>query len=40
MDELSPDDKTELLELIHEPDEKNTVTLEEYLKATARWRTN
>jgi len=40
MEVLAPDDKAELLELILEPDEKNTVTHEEYLKATARWRVN
>jgi len=40
MEVPASDDKAELLELILEPDEKNTVTHEEYLKATARWRVN
>ncbi len=37
-DELSPNDAAELMELINEPDEKDTVSHDEYLKATARWR--
>jgi hypothetical protein len=40
IDELSPNDKDELMGLINEPIEKDTITHEEYLKATARWRTN
>ncbi len=40
IDELSPNDKAELMGLINEPIEKNTITHEEYLNATARWRTN
>lgn len=39
-DNLSPDDKAELLELIDEPDDKDVITHEEFLKATARWRTS
>ena len=35
---LSPADRVELMELINEPDEKDTVSHDEYLKATARWR--
>jgi len=40
LDELSADDRAELMELINEPDEKDTLNHDEYLKATARWRTN
>lgn len=38
IDELCDEDKAELLELINEPDEKDTVSHEEYLMATERWR--
>ncbi len=37
---LSPEDREELLELINEPADKDIITHEEYLKATARWRTS
>ena len=37
-DELWPADKAELMELMNEPNEKDTVSHDEYLKATARWR--
>jgi|GEM_PF-5186985 len=37
---LSPEDKEELLELINEPSDKGTITHEQFLKATARWRTS
>ena len=32
-------DKEELLRLANEPDEKDTITEEEFKEATARWRT-
>jgi hypothetical protein len=38
--ELSAGDKAELMELINEPGEKDTISHNEYLKATARWRTS
>lgn len=34
LDDLSPVDRDELMELINEPDEKETLSHEEYLKAT------
>jgi len=40
LDELSPKDRLELMELFNEPDDKDTVSHDEYLKATARWRTS
>jgi hypothetical protein len=39
-DELSTEDREELNQLLNEPAEKDTVSHDEYLKATARWRTN
>lgn len=38
IDQLSERDRAELLQLINDPDEKDTVSHEEYLKATSRWR--
>jgi hypothetical protein len=39
IDELNDADKEELLNLINEPDEKDTLTEDEYKTATAKWRT-
>ena len=39
IDELNDADKEELLILIDEPDEKDTLTEDEYKTATAKWRT-
>ena len=39
-DELSDKDKAELMELINEPDEKDTVCHDKYLKDTERWRSS
>ncbi len=39
LDELYYADKEELLSLANEPDEKDTITEEEFKEATARWRT-
>ena len=39
LDELNDTDKEELLNLINEPDEKDTLTEDEYKAATAKWRT-
>lgn len=39
LDELYYADKDELLSLANEPDEKDTITEEEFKEATARWRT-
>lgn len=38
LDELNFRDKEELLNLVNEPDEKDTLTEDEYKAATARWR--
>jgi hypothetical protein len=38
-DELSSKDKEELINLINEPDEKDTLTEDEFKAATAKWRT-
>ncbi len=38
-DELNPDDKEELMNLLYEPDEKDTLTEDEFKAATAKWRT-
>jgi hypothetical protein len=38
-DELNDADKEELLNLVNEPDEKDTLTETEYKAATAKWRT-
>ena len=38
-DNLSTEDREELLELINEPADKDIISHEEFLKATARWRT-
>ncbi|KAB2837473.1 hypothetical protein F9K50_10980 [bacterium] len=38
-DGLSPADLKDLETLVNEPDDKDVVSLEEYRKATARWRT-
>jgi len=40
LDELSPADRAELIGVLDEPDEKDMVSHDEYLKATARWRTS
>ncbi len=37
--ELNDADKEELLNLVNEPDEKDTLTETEYKAATAKWRT-
>ena len=39
IDELNDADKEELLNLINEPDEKDTLTGDEYKTATEKWRT-
>jgi hypothetical protein len=39
LDELNDVDKEELLNLVNEPDEKDTLTENEYKAATAKWRT-
>ena len=39
LDELNDIDRNELLKLISEPDEKDTLTEDEYKAATAKWRT-
>ena len=39
-DDLSPEDRAELMRLIDEPDDENTISHEDYLKTTARWRTS
>jgi len=38
LDELNAVDRNELLKLIDEPDEKDTLTEDEYKTATAKWR--
>ena len=38
-DSLSPDQLKELEKLASEPDEKDTMTLDEFNKATDKWRT-
>ena len=38
-DELTPYELNELITLANEPSDKNSVSLEEYKKATERWRT-
>jgi hypothetical protein len=38
-DELTPYELHELVTLANEPDNKNTVSLDDYRKATERWRT-
>jgi flagellar biosynthesis/type III secretory pathway protein FliH len=38
-DDLTPYELNELLTLANEPSDKETVTLQEYRKATERWRT-
>jgi hypothetical protein len=38
LDELNDADKEELMNQAKEPDEKDTLTEEEYKAATARWR--
>lgn len=37
-DELNPADKEELMNLLSEPDEKDTLTEDEFKAATAKWR--
>ena len=37
--ELTPYDLTELITLASEPSDKDTATLDDYKKATERWRT-
>lgn len=39
LDELNDADKEDLLNLINEPDEKDTLSENEYKAATAKWRT-
>lgn len=39
LDDLSESQKEELLSMVNEPDEKDTLTEEEYKAATAKWRT-
>jgi len=39
LDELNDIDRNELLKLISEPDEKDTLTEDEYKAATAKWLT-
>ncbi|HRH51564.1 MAG TPA: hypothetical protein PLP23_22640 [Panacibacter sp.] len=39
LDELYYADKEEVLSLANEPDEKDTITEEEFKEVTARWRT-
>jgi hypothetical protein len=39
IDELNDIDKEELLNQVNEPDEKDTLTEEEYKALTAKWRT-
>jgi len=39
LDALNDDDREELMSLINEPDEKDTLTEDEYKSATAKWRT-
>ncbi len=39
LDELTYADREELINLATEPDEKDTVTEDEYKERTARWRT-
>ena len=38
-DELSPEDREELIELINEPASKDCISHEEFLKSMARWDT-
>ena len=39
IDELNIEDREELMNLLNEPDEKDTMTEDEYKAATAKWRT-
>lgn len=39
LDELNVTEREELLNLVNEPDEKDTLTEDEYKAATAKWRT-
>jgi Mg/Co/Ni transporter MgtE len=39
LDDLNNTDREELLNLLNEPDEKDTLTEDEYKAATAKWRT-
>jgi len=39
IDELNVEDRGELMNLLNEPDEKDTMTEDEYKAATAKWRT-
>ena len=39
LDDLNNADREELLNLLNEPDEKDTLTEDEYRAATAKWRT-
>jgi hypothetical protein len=39
LDDLSDNEKNELLNMVNEPDEKDTLTEEEYKAATSKWRT-
>ncbi|MEO6187319.1 MAG: hypothetical protein ABIO82_06445 [Ginsengibacter sp.] len=39
LDELNSADKQELLNLLNEPDEKDTLNADEFKEATSKWRT-
>jgi hypothetical protein len=39
LDDLNNTDREELLNLLNEPDEKDTLTEDDYKAATAKWRT-
>jgi Mg/Co/Ni transporter MgtE len=39
IDELNNTDREELMNLLNEPDEKDTMTEDEYKAATEKWRT-
>jgi hypothetical protein len=39
LDDLSDKEKEELLSMVNEPDQEDTLTEEEYKAATAKWRT-
>lgn len=39
LDELNDADKAELMSQVNEPDEKDTLTEEQYKAATGKWRT-
>lgn len=39
IEELSREDRLDLLELMNEDEHENTITYDEFVTATARWRT-